>query len=703
MNDQTNALHSLPQDVSQNIWRIIGDNESPLEQETTSRLIEKMLRKYASRLSASAQGQAISDIRAWFDFYEETGQLREDARELVASVVIDGIKDILATQNGISNRETAFCAVGSIEPHLAMNLINRSWSQGELDTFIRYAFKTLEILRNKGVILNVDRIEQLGVSGARSHISTIQMGERLETYWRLKDYDWYLYPSIANMVELLMKLNRDHFYTMIEKIDHPIVHLRAARCYIHMDADANLRTPLQWLNRGSTDPMVALAIVHILDNVNRLDSDLRQDALREGGSVDIEDSALLDDMVERLSEFEPVNRAQWIVELLSYSASMLNASGRGEKPTRIKQLEELCCEQLKHLALQYWSDELAEIFRFGMSDSPRTPRILPLAQAAYDIRESRPARSAEVVRLILDTHERQIAESLKGDRGFYYNLRHWDHQDWVNGLAAALVLSDRELDLSDWVSEKCRELPMSAWDAEEDYARFLNTEKVAQFRFIVALHAIQMLGEVGGVVDSSRVLALAESFWSHCQFSQRHIGPFDGSEVSELAARVAVHLGRPSDGWLLDQAANSGVSPRALWGLIHQKMPGDAGRVELLDIYQLTFVAELRRIIAIRFGDVKGLGLTELYYLGELCLLLEASEQAEATAMAMDSFPVRLIGRPHKVMALKLLAFASSRRIPLAPESEDRIESLYSELWTSYSPDEEQTDRQYIDALLRSS
>ena len=505
------------------------------------------------------------------------------------------------------------------------------------------------------------------------------------------------------MVELLMKLNRDYFYTMIEKIDHPIVHLSAARCYIHMDADANLRTPLQWLNQGSTDPMVALAIVHILDNVNRLDSDLWRGPQHEEDTVDIERSALLDDMVERLSELEPVNRAQWTIELISYSASILNASGGDEKPTRIKQIEELCCEQLKHLALWYWSDELVEIFRFGMSDSPRTPRVLPLAQLAYDIRESRPERSAQIVRLILDTHEQQIADSLNDDRGFYYNLRYWDHQDWVNGLAIALVLSNGELDLLDWVSEKCRALPMSAWDAEEDHGRFLNAEKVAQFRFIVALHAIQMLEEVGRVIEPDRALALAENFWLHCQFVERHIVRFNGSDVSAFAARVAVHLGRPSDGWLLDQAGNPGVSPRAIWALIHQQMPSDAGRVQLLDIYQLTFLAELRRIIAIRFGDVKALDLTELYYLGELCLLLEASEQAEATAVAMDSYPVRFLSRPHKVMALKLLAFASSRRMPLTPESEDRLESLYSELWTSYNPDEEQTDRQYIDALLRSS
>ena len=285
---------------------------------------------------------------------------------------------------------------------------------------------------------------------------------------------------------------------------------------------------------------------------------------------------------------------------------------------------------------------------------------------------------------------------------FFYDSRYWDHRDWVNGLAIALVLSDGEIDLLDWVSEKCRALPLSIWDAEENHQRFLNAEKIAQFRYLVAFHAIQMLSEVDRIVDSARALALAESFWSHYQFSERHILGYDGSDVAEYAARIAVQLGSPSGVWILDQAENAGVSPRALWALIHQYISNDAERIESNDMYQLNFMSQLRYIAATRFGNTGRLELTQLYYLGELWLLLESDEQAEAVAMAIISFPPRVLSRPYKVIALKLLAFASSNR-RLAPESKNNLDALYSELWTSYPSDEERAERREIDALLQSS
>ena len=177
MDGQTKNRESLPQDVVDIIWRVVGSIESPLSQETTLRLINQIIREYADSLPSSGQDQAISDICAWFEFHEEKGWLREDVRELVASMIVSGIKDVLATQDRIDNREIAFCAVGSIEPDTALNMIGHSWSQEDLDAFVHYAFKVLKMLCSNGAVLNPDRVEGHGFAGARSYIGTIQ-GER---------------------------------------------------------------------------------------------------------------------------------------------------------------------------------------------------------------------------------------------------------------------------------------------------------------------------------------------------------------------------------------------------------------------------------------------------------------------------------------------------------------------------------------------
>lgn len=702
MDEQTNAFLSLPEAVGRIIWRIVGSNESPIARETTARLIEQTIRRHGSQVPSYIQDQAIANVSGWFDFHGDRGWLREDMREPVASLIIGGVKDALANQKGIDNHETAFCAVGSIEPGLAVNMISRSWSDEELDAFIDYAFKTLKTLSRKKAVLNADRMS-LGVAGARDSMQPVQEGERLETYWRLKDHDWWLYPSVANMIEFLVRLNPAHFQAIVEDTDHPVIHLRAARCVIDRDEPTVHYTPLRWLTKESSDSLVTLAIIHTLDNINRLDSDIpwRAEPSDKQDHGNLAASSLLEAMIERLGELEPVNCAQWIVELLNYGTSALNASGQDEKPGSVEQLDDLSSQQIERLVRGSWSDELVNVLRSGLSPSPFAPRILPLAQVAFSIRESEPARSTEIVRLILETHEEQIAASLDDGGGFYYHMSSWTHRDWVNGLAIALVLSDKELDLLDWVSEKCRELPLSVWDVEEDYGRFLNAEKVAQFRFLVALHAIQMLENVGRTVDPAIVLTLAESLWKHCEFIGRHIQRFRGSDVAAYAARVSVQLGSPDNSWVMDQAENPGVSPRTLWALIDHQMADGDKRLGLHDIYQRSIVAELRRIASARFGDVRGLEPLELYHLGELWLLLEVHDQAETTAMDIISHPQRQEIRAHKITALKLLAFASSKR-RLAPEAENRIEALYGELWTSYTPPEERDERRKVDDLLKS-
>lgn len=695
---------SLPQELANNIWRIIGNDESPLQQETTLRLIEGTIRKYAKYLPSAQQDQAIAVVHAWFEFHGEKGCLKEDMKEPVAHLIIDGIKNTLLTQPESGNHETAFCAVGSIEPDMAFNIIRCSWANRETEEFANYAFKVLENLCNKDAVLNPDR--HMRLEGAKSKASlnenVIQGEGRLQTLLRLRDYDWWLHSSVANMIELLVKLNPDYFYTLIEKVDNPVIHLRAARCLTVQYTASDCRRPLQWLTNTSSDALIALGIVHILEVVNKLDSDFRLNIERRSEQDDLEltASCLLSDMVDQLDKLEPISRARWIGELLDSGISALNSLGRGEKSRRVEQIEGLCVQQIKRLVHQSWSEALLDKFRVGMCLTPLVPRILPLAQAALDVRNTYPERSAEIARMLLDTFVEQIAEKLDGTGTFFYDLTYWTYCDWVNGLGIALVLSDKEVSLPEWVSVGCRALPLSAWDAEENFQRFLRAERVAQFRFRVAFCAIQVRNDIYHAVDSASALALAEDLWTHCQFVRLYLRPVENSDVAEYAARVAILLGEPSNEWVLRQASNDGVAPRTLWALIDQEVSNGLQRPGLHGGRQLLDFSELRRIAFSRFGDVRGLGLTELYYLGKLWFLLGAVDEARETAMAIVSLPQQNLNRTHKIIALKLLAFAASAR-RIGPEAEKEIASLYRNLWSSYTSVEEREERRQIDELLK--
>ena len=699
MSRDTNAL---PQELANIIWRIIGNDESPLKQETTSRLIERTIRKYAKHVSLAKQDQAIATVHAWFEFHGEKGWLKEDMRETVAQHIVNSVKASLSSQASIQNNETAFCAVGSIEPDVALRIIGHSLSNEELEEFVGYAFKTLRSLCDKDAVLNPDMHIRLDGARAKVSLNDEQRERRLETLWRLMDHDWWLHSSVANMVELLVKLKADHFYSLVEEIDNPVIHLRAARCLISEYAPSDLHAPLQWLTESSSDELIALGIVHILKDVNELDSDLRLNTGSEDekDNLEVTASCLLSNMVEQLDKLEPTPHAQWIAELLSDGISVLNSQGRNEKPHRVQQLEERCVQQMTSLVRQSWSEDLLDNFRVGMCLTPLVPRTLPLAQVALHVRETDPERSAEIARQILDAFVGRVTETLDLNGTFSYDLKYWTYCDWVNGLGIALALSDEGLDLPKWVSEGCRALPLSAWDAEEDFQRFLNAEKVAQFRFLMALYAIQIRKDIGYAADPAAPIALAEGFWAHCQFVRTYLQRLEGSDVAEYAARVAVLIGEPSDDWVLDQAMNPGVGPRTLWALIDQGISDGAQRSGLRGDRDPLVLTELHRIASSRFGDVRGMDVAELRFLGELWLLLDAVDEARKTAMAIVSLPEPKLDRVRRIIALKLLAFAASRG-GLDREAEKKIASLYGNLWTSYTPLEERVDRQQIDDFLK--
>ena len=695
------SLHALSSEARSAIWRIFGNGESPLSHESTYDLIEPIVRK---RVPPLGQNRAISEIRGWFGFQSNEPRLREDMYKPVGVLILSSIKDALSPPNGIDEGEIALWAVGSIEADFANQVIRSTWSSDEIDLFVSCMLKALSALCKKDAILDARRIWGLDADNAKASMKEVPYQRMLETFRDQNDNFWYLYSGVRSVIELLVKLSPDQFHELVARAEHPVVQAFAVRCKIDASAASDHCEPLQWITEQSCDALVALAIVHTLNNVNSMESELLR-GTEPGRTLDEVERAitsLLLALVNRLAVLSPITCAGWVAQLLRHGASALTPRSQSEKPRRLEQLEEACVQLLARLVRQSWSGELSAELRSGLCLTPLTPRVLPLAEVAWELRESQPERAADISQLVLETHEQQISEILVGNRSPFYGETSWRDRDWLIGLGIALALSCDDLDPLRWVLEKCRALPLSAWDAEENPEGFRIANKVAQFRFLVVFYAVQVMRETGCVVDPVKIRTLAEKLWVHCHFAEIHGGgQLEESTASVFAARVAIELAKPDDAWILDQIRKPEVDPLTLWALIDQRMKVKAQSNGSDPQHEEFFLSELRSVVLDRFNNVNRFGLVELHQLGNLWLLLDAAEQAENTAMVIiASHKPDHLKRFYKILALKLLAF-SARRQQSSPWIGNEIAVLYNQLWSSYTPSDEREFREEIEKLLK--
>ncbi len=710
-----NSINNIPLSAETKaiIWRIFGAGESPLTGKSTYELIEPIIRKHVN--SRTEQSRAITEIRGWFESHGNQRRFKSDMSKPVADLIIEGIK--------ADRSETAIWAIGSIDANVAVSIIRSRWSPEKIDSFVEVALATLKKLCVQDEVIDTDRISWLDSASAKIPKNAVKREGRLETFWHLDNHGFELvhrglHLAVDNLIELVVKLRPELFESLIEMLDHPVVQARAADHMVAVALKVDYRKTLEWITEDSCDALIALAINHTLNTVNKLDDDLRV-ASRSGSDqnqhywstelrlsrdddLNIVAAGLLTGLVDRLSALNPLVCARWIGELLSNAPYELHYGGGQEKPLRIEQLERACLELLARLVHQSWSDDLLTELRAGLCLTRRTTWLRHLADVAWEIRDVEPARAAEIAQMTLDLHDQHIAKQLEQNDLFLF-WDDWHHREWFRSLGAALAMSCEELDLPSWASTQCRELPLSVWDAEENYKAFSTADRAVQHWFLAALHAIPMLKELGRIIDPAQVRTLAEVLWGHCHFAEQYIPIYtEALIVEELAARYAAEFGEPSSAWLLDQVRDSGVGPCALWALIDQRKLKSTREGETDTHYGEMIIPELIRIASNRFGDGGQFDLKALRFWGQLWLLLDAIDEAEQTAIAISAFPLGQRDRADKILVLKLLALVDSKR-KLSPELEDYVAEIYSQLWSIYTPDQERGDRQQIDELHKQS
>ena len=205
--------------AAQAIWRIFGNGLAPLKEPTCQDLAEPMIRNQLGETEEA--DRAIDTIRSWFDPDGGPNHLREDAKEPVAEMIIDGIRVALSGTSGIGNHDTAFWAMGSINPDLAASIIRTSWSPEQIVSFAQYALDTLERLHANSEIFDPKHIVGRNVQGAKAQ--SVEVAADLLRSFHVGSYTAFeahrmMYSGIASVIHLLLTLNPEMLPELVGRV-----------------------------------------------------------------------------------------------------------------------------------------------------------------------------------------------------------------------------------------------------------------------------------------------------------------------------------------------------------------------------------------------------------------------------------------------------------------------------------------------------
>ncbi len=693
---------SLSPEARETVWRIFSAGAAPGARVSAFDNIEPMIRRH---VPPADQDRAIATIGDWFESGAHIRWLKPDRAELVADLVIEGV--------GPRRSEDAVWAIGSVGLDLSAARIKRRWAEGEIRTLVDAAVNALNRVearvRHDDRSTGLENAESTSFRGAVSRDGVVAAFARLEEE-SLELVNQGLHPTVGNLIDLAVELSPEQAPELVSRLEAPTMQARAARRLAARTPAHDPGAIAGWITERSAEPAIALAIVHVLGAARKLDDSRapRRDppgapaGKRDSGEAlehlpDTVGNPILR-LLERLAGLEPADCLRWIGELLNQASRALSASGGGQKPRLLTRIEDESTALAARLFCESESSHLLSHFQLGLLPGRGRHWVRHQMAIARGIRESAPGRAEELARATLDEHRRQLAEQRDG----HYlapDWASWTDREWLEGLGAALALARKDLDLRAWVADECRDLPLSVWDAEEDPEGFAMAEQMAQHWFLVALLAIPQRREFSRPLEPPVVRALAEAVWAHCRFCRQHLQTHpEASVAAELAARYAMQYGRGNDQWLLDQARGEGVGPGALRVLLEQRRSSSQQLVEDGSDLDDMIVAELVRIALGRFDDGGQFDLEALRDWGRLWLSLGAVDQAERTALAIVSFPLRSADRKARILALKLLGLVVRHRKPRHGVAE-YVVPLYNQLWPVFAvtPNRERKDREEIE------
>ena len=693
MTSNETSTTSLPMAVRQAIWRIFGDGWAPLKQSTCRDLVEPIIRKQLGKTDEA--DRAIAEIRSWFDPDGDPNELRRDMSEPVAETIIDGIREALSETTGIENHETAFWAMGSVDPEVAAPIIRTSWSPQQINRFAAYVLDTLESLHRRGNIIDPKDVVGPDIRGATAHTQEMAHDDPLRTFDVGIDgvYEGFrlMYSGIPSVVYLVLELKPEMLPELVNNVQDRLLQSFAASCVAETYAASDYRQSLSWIADTSSTALIALAIRHTLEVVH--EREMASGTLRSAGTTDPLDLTIVSepiaDLVSSLAVLGPARSTWWAFELLNHTSF-----GPDHKQAMAEQVEQRCTQLLNDNVLNHWSNEVTNELEDGLRRGMLAPRGKPLADIAWRMRVAQPEKASQLSGIILDEHERRMAVALEDSTQFPYLAGRWNHEDWLIALAMVVVSHHNELDPTNWAMEKCEALPLSAWDADEEDGVFRAADRVARTQMTIGLYAVQLLTDAGRVLDCDKLRNFAEKVWAHADFVRQYGGSLvEDAVTAELAARVAARLGEPDQAWVLQQACSPAIDAQTLWTLMeHIKRQDNA-------VVHDNVFEEIRKIASDRYINPGEANPQSAPHLANLWVLLDAPQEAAKTAQVLLTYHPSLADRAHSIAILKMLAFAECGG-EIEYDLVETSRSLYDGLWGKHTPQHEVHAQQEIDAFL---
>ena len=676
--------------VAKVAWRVVGAIESPLLGPSLTHLVSNVVSKY---VPDNEQKQTIETINGWYETRDGLPALMNHAKDEVDELVLRGAAQQLLKAKPVPHQDALFWAISAVDTETAAETIQASWGQKQIDTLLDYTMGVLQVLCEDSNVIDPSDALGFKVDSGKAYVNPEYKQERTKTLYRTQWNRPDMYYGVAKVIRLLMTLRPEQFPMLVEKADHPTVqrwalfivsgHLRTDRLQV-----------LDWLKGKPSEPVITIAIVHALEEIRELGWEAQHQGRdqREREEAHETASRLLSGLVNQLAQYEPAESVRWIAELYEHGVLLLGINRRTGGYNLAENLEELCIDKLVELVRRSWGSNLREVLESNASWGAVTQQTVPLGTVAAKVHGDFPERSAEIASIVLGKHGSRISDIMVNNNRAYYTLTESRAIKWMGGLGAALAISLPEGQTPlDWAIKQCNQLPLSVWDADDFPEKFRLAGDVAEIQLTVAIYAVLARYEAGYDVEPELVRNLARKAWEHCHFlrKQETYG-LEEPELDELAARVAVRLGSPSEEWLIIQAKNPQVGPRGLWAMVDAHTKQDGSPI---------LANELGSSIAARHHDTKGTEISTLRYLAMIWQQLQAADAALETAEIMMDYHQRGMRRDDYVVVMRLLVLAARHKGATSKMKKD-IRSLYEYLWRNYTLDEEVETRQSADAIL---
>ncbi len=676
-------------------WRVVGAVESPLKNPDLSSLVDGVLGPLFERDSvAEIERRRVREtVYGWYETRDGRPVLAEDAGQEIDDLILRGVaQQLLQGKSGTAN-ETLFWAIGTVDAETAAEKIPAVWYLKQVDALWENSVEVLQRLCERENAIDPDEILGYKLDGGRVSVDPEYYRDRIRVFRRTDLGRPNLYRGAANVIRLVMTLRPERFPELVQRVDHPIVQRWALFIASRYKGVDRLQA-LAWLKTNQSEPVTAIAIVHALEVMRELVGEARhpgrgQKEREEAGEVA---AKLLSGLVDRLAQYEPSESVRWIAELYEHGDLPQIVIGESEEYDLGGRLEERCIDEIAELVRQNWHSELREALKSKVRHGPAIQPTLPLGTVAQRISRDHPERAIEIAKIVLKKHAKRTDEILRGNERAYYTLTDERAIKWMRGLGSALSLALPEDETPlDWVIAQSSRLPLSVWEADDHPKEFRVANDVAQMQMAVAIHGVVARYEAGVGVEPEMVRNLVERVWEHCHFVGRLEGyRLEEPEVEELAARVLVELGNPSEEWLIGRVKSGGIGPRGLWSMVDAYVKR-YGYPVLVD--------ELSGSIAAQYRYIKAVEISTLRYLARVWKILKAADPALVTAETMLEYHQRAMQRGDylEVMNLQILAV---RKKGLTAEVMRSIRSLSEYLWRNYVPGEEVDLKRSVEALL---